>query len=198
MRAQKKDDRRFDGFESPTYPPLAEITGEINVRRELLRPMPKSAKDIDLRDEFESSILIVPQFPGLEPDFFEHLLQEYNGQLSCNGVIVQTLGAGNVASEPPYSFIPFVEQAYRQGIPVIVTSQYPPDPGTHTKYTPAEAPINAGAVHAGNMTQSAAVAKFRWVLANVQRRKAWNRMPSSEKRNLVSRLMVGKPIIGEF
>jgi len=198
VRAQKKDDRRFDGFESPTYPPLAEITGEINVRRELLRPMPKSAKDIDLRDEFESSILIVPQFPGLEPDFFEHLLQEYNGQLSCNGVIVQTLGAGNVASEPPYSFIPFVEQAYRQGIPVIVTSQYPPDPGTHTKYTPAEAPINAGAVHAGNMTQSAAVAKFRWVLANVQRRKAWNRMPSSEKRNLVSRLMVGKPIIGEF
>ena len=198
VRAQKKDDRRFDGFESPTYPPLAEITGEINVRRELLRPLPRRKRDLELRAKFESSILLVPQFPGLEPGFFEHLLQEHDGQQGCHGVIVQTLGAGNVASEMPYSFISFVERAYRQGIPVIVTSQYPPDPGTHTKYTPAEAPIKAGAIHAGNMTLAAAVTKFRWVLADVLHRKGWQRMAPDMKRKLVSKLMVEKTIIGEF
>lgn len=197
VRAQKKDDRRFDGFESPTYPPLAEITGEINVRRELLRPLPRK-KEIELKAEFEESILIVPQFPGLEPSFFDHLLSGDNDNERCHGIIIQTLGAGNVASEAPYSFIPFVRRAFEQGIPVIVTSQYPPDPGTHTKYTPAQAPIKAGAIHAGNMTQAAAVAKFRWVLASARRRRDWKRMSPDKKKELVSELMVGKPTVGEF
>jgi L-asparaginase len=198
VRAQKKDDRRFDGFESPTYPPLAEITGEINVRRELLRPLPSKRKDIELRAEFEKSVLVVPQFPGLEPDFFEHILQNGGQQLGCHGVIIQTLGAGNVSSEPPYSFIEFVKRAYEQGIPVIVTSQYPPDPGTHTKYTPAQAPLEAGAIHAGNMTIAAAVTKFRWVLARVMHSHDWLRMPPEKKRKLVSKHMVEQSVIGEF
>lgn len=198
VRAQKKDDRRFDGFESPTYPPLAEITGEINIRRELLRTLPARHTDIELRAKFETSILIVPQFPGLEPDFFDHLLRFSEDGHPCLGVIVQTLGAGNVTSEQPYSFIPFVERAYRQGIPVIVTSQYPPDPGTHTKYTPAEAPIKAGAIHAGNMTIAAAVAKFRWVLADVHQRKGWQQMVPERKRTFVSKLMVEESVVGEF
>jgi L-asparaginase len=198
VRAQKRDDRRFDGFESPTYPPLAEITGEINVRAELLRPLPETRRDIELRAEFERSILIVPQFPGLEPAFFAHLLDDDGDRQRCRGVIVQTLGAGNVTNEAPYSFIPFVERAYRRGIPVIVTSQYPPDPGTHTKYTPAQAPIEAGAIHAGNMTLAAAVTKFRWVLAHVRRRKGWRQMPPKTRRELVSRLMVEQSIVGEF
>lgn len=198
VRAQKKDDRRFDGFESPTYPPLAEITGEINVRMELLRSLPSKADDIELRADFERSVLIVPQFPGLEPAFFTHLLGDGDGRQSCKGVIVQTLGAGNVTNQAPYSFIPFVERAYQRGIPVIVTSQYPPDPGAHTKYTPAQAPIQAGAIHAGNMTLAAAVTKFRWVLARVRRRRDWRRMAPGPRRDLVSNLMVEQSIVGEF
>lgn len=196
VRAQKKDDRRFEGFESPTYPPLAEITGEITIRRELLRPLPSRKRSIDLRAEFESSVLIVPQFPGLEPSFFDHLLPDEASP--CKGVIVQTLGAGNVASQAPYSFIPFVQRAYERGIPVIVTSQYPPDPGSHTKYTPAEAPLKAGAIHAGNMTQSAAVTKFRWVLAQISKRRDWRKLSPEGKRSLVTHMMVEKPIVGEF
>lgn len=196
VRAQKKDDRRFDGFESPTYPPLAEITGEINVRDELIRKRPDSHSDIELRARFERSVLIVPQFPGLEPSFFEHLLNE--DEPHCKGVIVQTLGAGNVTSARPYSFIPFVERASHRGIPVIVTSQYPPDPGAHTKYTPAKAPIEAGAIHAGNMTLAAAVTKFRWVLAELARQRTWRAMAWKARRDLVEHLMVQKPIVGEF
>jgi len=199
VRAQKRDDRRFDGFESPTYPPLAEITGEINVRSELLRPLPRRKADIVLRARFERSILIVPQFPGLEPGFFSDLLNDVNSDTGCRGVIIQTLGAGNVTSDDPYSFIPFVQRAYRREIPVIVTSQYPPDPGSHTKYTPAQAPIKAGAIHAGNMTLAAAVTKFRWVLADVRTRRDWDRLNRKLKRALVAKLMVENPsYIGEF
>jgi len=79
-----------------------------------------------------------------------------------------------------------------------VTSQYPPNPGVHTMYSPAEAPIKAGAIHAGNMTAAAAVTKFRWVLANALLRKGWKRMAPKQKRELVSELMVGESVIGEL
>jgi len=198
VRAQKKDDRRFEGFESPTYAPLVEITGEINVRKELIRKMPKKPGDIQLRDSFSSRVLVIPQYPGLEREFFMPLAEQVEGTNGCNGIIIQTLGAGNVATESPYSFLPLVRTAYEKGIPVIVTSQYPPDPGSHTKYAPASQPLKAGAIHAGNMTQAAAVTKFRWVLAQVMQRQDWLKLDPARRKSLVSRLMVEQSVVGEF
>lgn len=198
VRAQKVDDRRFEGFASPTYPPLAEITGEITVRQELLRKLPEKLEDIKLQSNFKASILFIQQFPGLKPSLFEKQLEQNIGETGFQGIILQTFGAGNVANHIPYSFMPFITKAYQRGIPVIITSQYPPDPGSHTKYSPAEAPINAGAIHAGNMTLSAAVAKFHWVLAKVTRRSDWGKMKPEQKRALVSKLMVEESIVGEF
>lgn len=194
VRAQKVDDRRFDGFESPTYPPLAEITGEINIRPELIRPLPKRKREMELRAHFATGIMLIPQFPGLEPAPYLQLLREN----FLNGVILQTRGAGNVASADPYSFIPFVHEAFSRGVPVVVTSQYPPDPGSHTRYRPAQAPLEVGAINAGNMTLGAAATKFRWVLGDVLNRKGWSRLSPTAKRDLVSQLMVGKPLVGEF
>ena len=191
--AQKKDDRRFAGFESPTYPPLAEITGEINIRQELIRELPEKIRDLKLRANFAPGILSIRQTPGLEPELFEAILPR------CNGVIIETMGAGNVASEDPFGFMPLIERAvYELGIPVIVTSQYPPDPGSHTRYSPAEAPIKAGAIHAGNMTLAAAGVKFRWVLALLHRKRNWTNFPALKKREVIKKLLVEKSIIGEL
>lgn len=113
----------------------------------------------------------IAQYPGLEPEFFVRLLRPLNqsGGPQCNGVIIQTLGAGNIATRDPYSFLPFIRHTVKElKIPVLVTSQYPPDPESYKKYSPAQAPVDAGAIHAGNMTSAAAVSKFRWVLAQVQ------------------------------
>jgi len=115
--------------------------------------------------------LEIAQYPGLEPEFFVRLLRPLNqsGGPQCNGVIIQTLGAGNIATRDPYSFLPFIRHTVKElKIPVLVTSQYPPDPESYKKYSPAQAPVDAGAIHAGNMTSAAAVSKFRWVLAQVQ------------------------------
>jgi hypothetical protein len=151
--------------------------------------------DTKLRADFARSILMVSQSPGLEPGFFEHLLRD--GAPSRHGAIIQTLGTGNVTSEPSYSIIPSIARAYELGVPAIVTSQYPPNPGVHTKYSPAEAPIQAGASHTGNMT-AVAVTKFRWVLANALLRRGWRRMTQGQQRELVSELLVGESVIVEL
>lgn len=195
-RAQKRDDQRFDGFESPTYPELALITEEVNIRRELLRPAPHPGVDIQLQNKFMSGVLEISLYPGLEPDFFMNLLRPLDeGQgPRCNGVIIQTLGAGNIATRDPYSFLPFVRRTvHEQKIPVLVTSQYPPDPESYKKYSPAKEPVDVGAIHAGNMTSATAVSKFRWVLAQVEG------IPDDVKRlEQVKRMMIEIDYVGEL
>ncbi len=196
VRAQKKDDRKLDGFESPTWPPLVEITENVTVYDgELLRkPRPDRGADIQLRSEFERGILVIPQHPGVDPRMYFPIVDG----LGCKGVILQTLGAGNVADKEPYSFIPFIDRASRLGIPVIVTSQYPPERGSYAKYGPAIRPLEAGAIHAGNMTQSAAIVKFQWILADVLRRPEWPGLAPVERKELVRELMVVQQVVGEF
>ena len=195
-RAQKRDDQRFEGFESPTYPELAIITEEVNVRQELLRDKPHPGVDIQLHDRFVEGILEIAQHPGLEPKFFSELLHHVNrgNGCRCNGVIIQTLGAGNIATREPYSLLDFVRHTVKElKIPVLITSQYPPDAESYKKYSPAQAPVDAGAIHAGTMTSAAALAKFCWVLAQVQS------ISSPEERiDQVRRMMVEVDYVGEL
>lgn len=203
VRAQKKDDRKFEGFESPTYPPLAEIAADIKINSKYVRMTRRQAKrrqnDFKLRAAFAKGILQVSQYPGLEPEFFNsHLLPPgEKGLPSCKGIIIQTLGAGNVANRDPYNFIPFVEHATEAGIPVIITSQYPPAPGSHTIYDTAMAPLRHGAIHTGNMTQSAAVTKFRWVLAQIDQMQKGRPWPNARKLEMVAQMMA-EDYVGEL
>jgi len=166
-RTQKRDERRFDGFESPAWPALADITETIEVHKEFLRPRPDDLGDIELRAEFAAGVLLVQLTPGLEPDFYLPALQarDPEGRRLCRGVIVQTLGAGNVATEGASSFLGLISGAIRAGIPVLVTSPYPWRPDPRQRFAPAVAAVELGAVATGEMTAAAAVTKFRWLLA---------------------------------
>jgi L-asparaginase/Glu-tRNA(Gln) amidotransferase subunit D len=103
-----------------------------------------------------------------------------------------------VTNETPYSFIPFVERATANKIPVIITSQYPPELSSHTRYSPARAPIDAGAIHAGNMTLAAAVTKFRWVLANLRKEVDLPNMSYDKQKEYLIQKMVKESLVGEF
>jgi L-asparaginase len=169
-RAQKRDERSFDGFESPTYPPLADIKETVEVYRSRLRSFPSPLEDIELRAEFASDILMVQLTPGLGPEFYWHALRALteDGHRRCQGLVLQTLGAGNVVSLEPYSFLDFIDEAVRSGIPVLVTSPYAWEPGSDKQFSPAKAPLELGAISSGPMTAAAAVTKFRWALAQAK------------------------------
>lgn len=163
-RAQKKDERRFDAFESPALFPLGYVTEEI-----LLHPLatrrPASPKPLEFSPHFAEGVLQVSLIPGLRPS----LLQPILASPECTGIILQSFGAGNVPDEAPYSFRELIERATDLLKPVIVTSQFPANETLHTAYRPGRAAIEAGAIPTGNMTSSCAVAKFRWVLAGFER-----------------------------
>lgn len=169
-RAQKKDDRRFDAFESPAYPPLGYVAEDVYLNVDSFRKN-RERGPIDLKAEFAEGILQVAQSPGSSAQFFVPALDllDEQGRHACRGIVLQSLGAGNVptAESGPANLVPLIERARERNIPVVLTSQYPVHPRNLTRYSPAQAAIEAGAIPTGNMTVAAVVAKLSWVLADI-------------------------------
>lgn len=206
-RAQKKDERRFDAFESPTYPTLALITEGVEVqqkhtriRTDLLRKLPEPGRDIVLQASFAKRILQVDQMPGIEPEFFYPALrmQAQDGEPYCRGVILQTPGAGNIVTQEPYSFLPFVEEAVRKHIPVVVIGQYPAHPDTYQRFGPSMAPVRLGAIYAGHMTAAAATTKFRWLLAQADEEAKAGRLRPDQRIDWLKPNMMLRDYVGEL
>lgn len=187
-RAQKKDDRRFDAFESPAFFPLAHITEDIIVSPFASRREEKNG-DMEINDKFADGIFQVSLIPGLEPEFLFSLLNV----TKCNGIVLQSYGAGNVPSEGEYSMTDFIKEATHCGIPVLITSQFPAKATLYTIYETGRIAFEAGAVPTANMTAACATAKFRWVLEQDEVKI----LKGTDRRNMVHFLM-NKEIIGEL
>lgn len=163
-RVQKKDEKRFDAFESPAEFPLGYITEEI-VLGDCRRKRAGSDTPIAFRPYFSAGVVQISLIPGLKSDLLTPILE--NPQ--CKGLVLQSFGAGNVPNEAEYSFENFIRQATIKNIPVIIASQFPANSTLASHYAPGVAAIKAGAIPIGNMTNAAATVKFLWVLSQVDR-----------------------------
>lgn len=192
-RVQKKDERRFDAFEAPAEFPIAYVTEEIllspgQVRRRQARP-----KLLDFLPDFADRVVQFSLIPGLEPEALRPILDPE----TCNGVVLQSFGAGNVPNEGAYSFKTFIQEAVQKAIPVIITSQFPANSTLASHYAPGQEALAAGAIATGNMTNAAATAKFRWVLHQVQRQIDTGELPRAKKIERVKKMM-GKIYVREM
>jgi len=162
-RTQKKDERRFDAFESPALYPIADITEQIILHPAARRTKKTDIKDIDLIDNFSDNILQVGLIPGLKPNLLLPILR----QREVKGIVLQSFGAGNVPSEGEFAFKDFIKDAISMNVPVVITSQFPANSTQGTHYEPGLEALSAGAIPTGNMTSAAATVKFRWVMSRV-------------------------------
>jgi L-asparaginase len=171
VQTTKSHDFEYEGMKSSMAPELGVISETVELYHERIRqsnwkPGEFSPPDVAAR------VLLIELMPGLEPELYEHTLE-----LGLSGIILQTLGAGNVSDLEGFDFTRLVERAWHKfTIPVLVTSKVPVDPMTYTRYERGVKAIDKGAVPAMNMTSSAAAAKFRWVLADTEVRGELNRI----------------------
>lgn len=161
VRAMKRDDRRFDAFESFLYPPLGTISEEVELQDRLIRhspidPLPR------IEATFSKNILVIAQHPAQSAAPFEAALK--NPDLAPDGVIIQTLGAGNIPTAAPYDLGGVIGAARDRKIPVLLTSQHPVHVKNFGRYGPSARAIAAGAIPIPNMTAAATITKFSWVL----------------------------------
>ncbi len=187
-RVQKKDERKFDAFESPGYFPIGYISEviELHPSAKLRRPGAPSLQKAEFRPDFESRILQVSLIPGLDP----RLLRPAIDSDLCRGVMLQSFGWGNVPDEEPYSFESTIRFAVEErGKPVVIVSQFPARATIGTAYKPGLTAVRAGAIATGNMTNAAAVAKFGWILSQVEKEKSALRLHDSEVMESIRKRM---------
>jgi L-asparaginase len=191
-RTQKCDERRFRAFESPAFYPVADITERILVHPIARRVSPQP-KRIDFMPDFDSNIVQLSLIPGIRPDILRPLLNPDQ----CHGVVLQSYGAGNVPNEGDFSFEPFIREAKRMNIPIIIASQFPANSTLDTHYEPGVRAIEAGAIPTGNMTNAAATAKFQWVLARVHKEILLGKLKPERKIEKI-KFHMGKPYVDEM
>ncbi len=191
-RAQKCDRRLFRAFESPAVPPVATISEKILLHPSVHRVTPEQ-RPLDFRPSFDADIVQVTLIPGLKPSLMAPLLESS----SLHGIVLQCYGAGNVPDFEEYSFLPFIEEAFRRNIPLIITSQFSADSTDDSSYEPGVKAIQAGAIPTGNMTGAAAAVKFRWILSLLSQEIHSRVTVSSDKIARVKALMA-TPYVDEM
>ncbi|MEM7626361.1 MAG: asparaginase domain-containing protein [Planctomycetota bacterium] len=164
-RAEKTDAHRLLAFDSPGCPLLGELRKQVEWNTSAVRRTPGAVRPVrSLYAEFAERVLPIPVSPGLEPGLFRECLHPER----INGVILRTLGAGNVPNMSPHSWVDFIAEATRQDIPVLLTSPFPAGSTAGSVYAPGREAAEAGAIPTGNLTAACAEVKFRWAIARAQ------------------------------
>ena len=114
-RATKIDASGLDAFDSPSFPPLAEIGVEIVVNRSLVL-RPKGEAEADRRAD-SGHVAAVRLFPGFSASILANLCRP-----PLQGLVIEAYGAGNGPSDDR-EFLAAIEAATSQGIVVVVVTQ---------------------------------------------------------------------------
>lgn len=191
VRAEKRDDYRFDSFHSPTLPPLAIIAGDVELQHRMIRRADES-RHLECKARFEEGIFKLSLYPGLDPSFIQPVLDNP----AVKGLIIETPGIGVLPTVGRNSLLPLIQEATGRQIPVLLVSQYPIQKQMSEIYDLAALPVQAGAMVAA-MTAPAAVTKFMWVLPQVQQDIDDGHVLPADKLIEIKRYM-NRNIIGEL
>ena len=166
-RVIKTDERSFDAFQSPGLGPVGEIGETLDLKPfAKLSSVIKPSGAVVLRADFVDGIAQVCAVPGSHPEYLLSALE--SGK--CNGLIVQSFGAGNLPDTDGYRWAEVIQAATERLIPVVVSSPFAANSTLNSSYQPAVSALKAGAIAVGDMTQAATMVKFSWVLAQLQQK----------------------------
>ena len=159
-RAIKTSESKFAAFDSPAFPDLAYVNA-VGVSFNPNAFTIEKGRELQIRPDFQKGIFAIDLVPGLDPKLFLEFLKSG----SCTGVLLKSLGAGNVPSFGEYSLIPVIEEATKMNIPVLISTKFVGG-NTHPEiYEPGKLAVSAGAIPTGDLTDVMAQVKFMWALA---------------------------------
>lgn len=160
-RSLKTSEAKFPAFDSPAFPHLARIDAiGVHFIEDTLKVNKKSV--FEVKPNFHKGILAIDLVPGLEPSIILEILR--SGK--CEGLLLKSLGAGNVPSEKEYSLLPVITEAVNKlKIPVLVSNKFIGGSVHMDIYEPGKMALDAGAIPTGDLTDVTAQVKFMWALA---------------------------------
>ena len=171
-RAMKYSADGLIAFESPNYPPLAEIG--IDIRYNDAALMPPCGGRAVLQPLENIPIGVIKVFPGIRFELFDTVMTE-----KLRGIVIETFGAGNIPGNGD-ALLPMIRKASRNGTILIVCSQCPHGTVALGAYEASAALREAGAVSGYDITTEAAVAKLYYLFSrDLSREEILRRMEKS-------------------
>jgi L-asparaginase len=157
-RATKRSTTALDAFDSPNYPPLAEIGIDVQWNEAAL--LPRAVQEgFALPDYAPGRILALRCAPGMPTAMLDAMLD-----LAPQAIVLQAYGAGNLPDRDP-ALLDLLAQAQRNGVVLALCSQAPHGTVTPGAYAVGAGLADAGVVGTGDMGFEAIYAKLHHLFA---------------------------------
>ena len=156
-RTQKISSTRFNAFDSPNFPHLAEIQQTINLASGLLLPEPNRPFHWQaIRPQCIANFRLCP---GIAMDMLETLLQ-----MPLQALVLETYGLGNAPNNAP-RFLAMLREASERGVILVNCSQCPHGHVQMSQYATGHALQNVGLVSGHDMTPESIYCKLLYLLS---------------------------------
>lgn len=158
-RAIKTDSTALDAFDSPSFPPLADLGSDIRFRDvgESLPAAPASWRECPAFRP--STLFVLPLFPGIQADMVEAVVG-----MGAQGVILECYGRGT-APDRNEPFIRALGEAIGGGAVVVAVSQCLDGNVALGAYAAGTALADCGVVSGFDLTREAAFTKMHTLFA---------------------------------
>ena len=156
-RTQKMSSTRFNAFDSPNFPHLAEVEQSINMASGLL--LPESKLPFHWQPLRPQCIANFRLCPGTAMEVLEILLQ-----MPLQALVLETYGLGNAPNNAP-RFLEMLHEASARGVILINSSQCPHGHVQMTQYATGHSLKKAGLVSGHDMTPETIYCKLLYLLS---------------------------------
>jgi L-asparaginase len=156
-RTTKMSAEHFDAFNSPNYPPLAEVGLHLRYSNNYIR-YPEKENNLIVHKSFDTNVAILKLFPGIN----RKLVQAFTRTEGLRGLIVETFGSGNA---PTYQwFLDELIQFLNKGGIIFNVTQCPGGSVEMGLYETSRQMLEAGVVSGKDITSEASVTKLMHLL----------------------------------
>jgi len=156
-RTTKINAEHFEAFASLNYPSLIESGVNLKVDYDALYK-PNRRKKLKVNTSFNSNILLVKMFPGIDEATINHLFAYPN----LKGLVLETYGSGNTTNET--WFISALKKLIQKRIPIINVTQCSGGSVVMGQYETSTELKKIGVISAKDCTTEAALAKTMYLL----------------------------------
>ena len=163
-RTLKVSERRYDAMQSLSSPDVGEIDSSgVHLNSSLLRKRADAEDKLLLAPKFGRGVVGIELVPGLEPSLILGFIA--NGGVA--GMVLKSLGEGNVCCEGEFSLIPAIKRATEEYLtPIFITTKFAGGSSGACHYETGYEAIKAGGIACFDHTDVAVDVKVIWLIGN--------------------------------